>query len=144
MGTLWKAHQQARSFVPVADCDRLWGYTQLRLMVPVFLQRPLLLVFCIVLTGCHSSPKKSTPTVVFSKVPAAYQEGPYKTDITERDYTTDIIDGRVTGARPGQRIVLYAKTAGRWGGGRQSDQPFTNIDAVVGCKASDYWGLHSA
>jgi hypothetical protein len=68
-----------------------------------------------VLTGCHSSSKTSAPTVAFSKVAPAYQESPYKTDITERDYKTDIIDGRATGARPGQRIVLYAKTDGRWG-----------------------------
>jgi len=86
----------------------------------------LLLYF--VLTGCHSSPKTSTPTVAFSKVPAAYQEGPYQADITERDYKTDIIDGRATGARPGQRVVMYAKTDGRWGLCRQSRQPFTNIE----------------
>src|SRR6266705_183828 len=73
----------------------------------------VLLVY-FVLTGCHSSPKNSAPTVAFSKVPAAYQESPYKTDIFERDYKTDIIEGRATGARPGQRIVLYAKTDGRW------------------------------
>jgi hypothetical protein len=47
---------------------------------------------------------------------------PYKTDITERDYKTDTIDGRVTGARPGQRIVLYAKTDGRWGLVRRNRQ----------------------
>ena len=42
----------------------------------------VLLVY-FVLTGCHSSPKNSAPTVAFSKVPAAYQESPYKTDIIE-------------------------------------------------------------
>ena len=88
----------------------------------------VLLVY-FVLTGCHSSPKNSAPTVAFSKVAAAYQESPYKTDISERDYKTDIIEGRVTGARPGQRIVLYAKTDGRWGVCRQSGQPFTNIES---------------
>ena len=88
----------------------------------------VLLVY-FVLTGCHSSSNNSAPTVAFSKVAAAYQESPYKTDITERDYKTDIIDGRVTGARPGQRIVLYAKTDGRWGVCRQSGQPFTNIES---------------
>src|SRR5260370_4166271 len=82
--------------------------------------------------------------VVLSKVPAAYQEGPYKTDITERDYKTDIIDGRVTGARPGQRIVLYAKTDGRWGVCRQSDQPFTNIEADGRWTASVHLGLQYA
>jgi hypothetical protein len=114
---------------------------QLRRMAPVF---SLPLVFCIVLTGCHSSSKNSTTTVAFSKVAAAYQESPYKTDITERDYKTDIIDGRVTGARPGQRIVLYAKTDGRWGLCRQSGQPFTNIEADGRWKAAVHLGIQYA
>src|ERR1700693_1548582 len=103
----------------------------------------VLLVY-FVLTGCHSSSKKSAPTVAFSKVAAAYQESPYKTDITERDYKTGIIDGRVTGARPGQRILLYAKTDGRWGVCRQSGQPFTNIDTDGRWKASVHLGLQYA
>ena len=98
-----------------------------------------------VLTGCHSSSSRtSAPKVAFSKVAAAYQESPYKTDITERDYKTDIIDGRVTGARTGQRIVLFAKTDGRWGVCRQSDQPFTNIETDGRWKASVHLGLQYA
>src|SRR6266851_7748063 len=89
-----------------------------QLLVPVFLQRSLLVVVLLVysvLTGCHSSPKTSAPTVAFSKLPAA-QESHYEIDIIEnRDYKRDIVEGRATGARPRQRIVLYAKTDGRWG-----------------------------
>src|SRR6266849_5823010 len=103
----------------------------------------VLLVY-VVLTGCHSSPKNSAPTVAFSKVPAAYQESPYKKDIFERDYKTDIIDGRVPGARPGQRIALYAKTDGRWGLCRQSDRPFANIESDGRWKASVHLGLQYA
>lgn len=103
----------------------------------------VLLVY-FVLTGCHSSSRTSAPTVAFIKVAAAYQESPYKTDITERDYKIDIIDGRVTGARPGQRIVLFAKTDGRWGVCRQSDQPFTNIETDGRWKASVHLGLQYA
>ena len=102
-----------------------------------------LLVY-FVLTGCHSSSRNSAPTVAFSKGAAAYQESPYKTDITERDYKTDIIDGRVTGARPGQRIALYAKTDGRWGLCRQSGQPFTNIETDGRWKASVHLGIQYA
>jgi len=102
----------------------------------------LLLYF--VLTGCHSSSRNSAPTVAFSTVAAAYQESPYRTDITERDYKTDIVDGRVTGARPGQRIVLYAKTDGRWGLCQQSGQPFTNIEGDGRWKASVHLGLQYA
>src|SRR5271169_843278 len=93
------------------------------------------LLVCFVLTGCHSSSKNSAPTVAFSKVAAAYQEG---------DYKTDIIDGRVTGARPGQRLVLYANTDGRWGLCQQSDQPFTNIESDGRWKASVHLGLQYA
>jgi hypothetical protein len=99
---------------------------------------------CFVLTGCHSSSKHSAPTVAFSKVALAYQESPYKTDISEGDYRTDTIDGRVTGARPGQRIALYAKTDGRWGLCPQSDQPFANIESDGRWKASVHLGLQYA
>src|SRR5258707_1074211 len=102
------------------------------------------LLVCFVPTGCHSSSGNSAPTVHFSKVAAAYQESPYKTDIFERDYKTDMIEGRATGAQPGQRIVLYAKTDGRWGVCRQSGQPFANIDSDGQWKASVHLGLQYA
>jgi|SRR5579862_9681170 len=97
-----------------------------------------------VLTGCHSSSTNSAPAVAFSKVAAAYQESPYKTDITEREYKTDMVDGRVTGAQPGQRIVVFAKTDGRWGVCPQSGQPFTNIESDGRWKASVHLGLQYA
>jgi len=102
----------------------------------------VLLVY-FVLSGCHSSSTRSTPTITFTKVPPAYQESIY-TDITESDYKAGIIDGRVTGARPGQRIVLYAKTDGRWGLCAQSGQPFANIESDGQWKASVHLGLQYA
>src|SRR6266446_5585734 len=89
------------------------------------------LLIYLVLTGCRSSSRNSAPTVAFSKVAAAYQES---------DYKTAIIEGRATGARPGQRLVLYAKTDGRWGVCRQAGQPFTNIEADGRWKASVHLG----
>jgi hypothetical protein len=103
----------------------------------------VLLVY-LVLTGCHSSPKISTPTVAFSKIPTAYQESPYKIDITERDYKTDMTEGRATGVPPGQRIALYANTDGRWGLCPQSGQPFTNIGNDGRWKASVHLGIQYA
>jgi hypothetical protein len=97
-----------------------------------------------VLTGCRSSSKNPVPTVAFSKVPAAYQEDPYKTDIFERDYKTGTIEGRAIGTRPAQRIVVYAKTDGRWGVCRQSDQPFTNIETDGKWKAAVHLGIEYA
>src|ERR1700758_5398081 len=111
---------------------------------PYIVAHTAMLLMYFVLAGCRSSSRNSAPTVAFSKVAAAYQESPYKTDITERDYKTDIIDGRVTGARPGQRIVLYAKTDGRWGLCEQSGQPFTNIESDGRWKASVHLGLQYA
>jgi hypothetical protein len=104
---------------------------------------PVLLVY-FVLTGCHSSSRNSAPTVAFNNVAAAYQESPYKADITEHDYKTDIIDGRVTGARPGQRIVLYARTDGRWGLCQQSYQPFAKVESDGRWKASVHLGIQYA
>src|SRR6202795_2737615 len=103
----------------------------------------VLLVY-LVLAGCHSSPGNSAPTVAFSQVPAAYQESSYKIDITEHDYKADMVEGRATGARPGQRIVLYAKTDGRWGVCRQPGTPFTNIETDGRWKASVHLGIQYA
>src|SRR6201987_1994896 len=111
---------------------------------PYILAHTAMLLMYFVLAGCHSSSRNSAPTVAFNKVAAAYQESPYKTDITERDYKKDIIEGRVTGARPGQRMVLYAMTDGRWGLCRQSGQPFTNIAPNGRWKASVHLGIQYA
>jgi hypothetical protein len=102
------------------------------------------LLASFVLTGCHSSSKPSAPTIAFSKVPATDQGSPFRTDTFERDYKTDIMEGRVTGARPGQRIVLYAKTDGRWGVCRQPGTPFTNIENDGRWKASVHLGIQYA
>jgi hypothetical protein len=106
--------------------------------------RAFLLAFLLVLDGCARWSTNSAPTVAFSKVAAAYQESPYKTDILEHDYKTDIIEGRATGTRPGQRIALYAKADGRWGLCRQSDQPFANIESNGRFKASVHLGIQYA
>jgi hypothetical protein len=102
------------------------------------------LLACCVLSACDSSSKIAAPTLAFSKVAAAYQESPYNTDLSERDYKTGIVEGRATGARPGQRLVLYAKTDGRWGLCRQSEQPFANIETDGRWKASVHLGLQYA
>jgi hypothetical protein len=104
----------------------------------------VLLVY-FVLIGCHSSSKVSAPIVAFSKVPAAYQESPHNIHIFKgRDYKTDIIEGRATGARHGQRIVLYTKTDGRWGVYRRSGQTFTNIESDGRWNASIQLGTQYA
>jgi hypothetical protein len=71
------------------------------------------------LTGCRSQPVALTPTIVFSQVPLENSGAPDQ---------MHPIAGRVTGARSGQRIVLYARNDGRWGVQPHSGQPFTKIE----------------
>jgi len=54
------------------------------------------LVLCLSLTGCQSRQANTTPSIEFSKIPPAAQGG------RER---VDTIAGRVSGARPEQKIV---------------------------------------
>lgn len=74
-------------------------------------------LFGCILLGCRSTKPAATPTIVFSKIPPAAQGG------RER---VDTISGRVTGARPGQRIVVYARS-GPWWVQPWPDKPFIPI-----------------
>lgn len=77
------------------------------------------LVFCIFLSSCHPYQNKNQPAIEFSKIPPAAQGG------RER---VDIISGRVRGARPGQQIVIYAKS-GPWWVQPWPDKPFIPIQS---------------
>jgi hypothetical protein len=77
---------------------------ELRLLIPVFLQRSLLPVFCIALNGCQSHKANSGPSFEFTHIPPMAQGG------RER---VDTISGRVRNARPKQQIVIDAH-GGRW------------------------------
>jgi len=73
----------------------------------------LLLICCLLLDGC----RQHAPSIEFTKIPPAAQGG------RER---TDTIAGRVRGARPGQRIVVYARS-GPWWVQPWPDKPFIPI-----------------
>lgn len=74
---------------------------------------------CIAFSACKAQPSVSNPTVVFDRVPSESQADPDST------YT---VAGRVTGARTGQRIVLYAHHDGRWAlQPPRSTEPVTKI-----------------
>lgn len=77
------------------------------------------LSLCFALSACRWQPVASTPTIAFSQVPVENSEPP--------DGMRPI-SGRVTGFRPGQRIVLYARNDGRWGREPHNGQPFTKIE----------------
>jgi len=71
------------------------------------------------LEGCHPSAKPSTePKILFTQVP-------------ERDpgnqTKQDVMEGSVSGAKPGQLLVLYTQTGGRWWLQPLLSAPFTPI-----------------
>jgi hypothetical protein len=74
-------------------------------------------ILCILVCGCRSQRASVPPSIQFSRVPQADAGVPDK---------FDIIEGSVTGARPGQQLVLYARS-GSWWVQPLVNQPFTKI-----------------
>ena len=94
----------------------------------------LFLLVCVLLGGCryrHSSPP---PSIEFIRIPLAAEGGPDK---------LDIIEGRVTQARPGQKIVLFARW-GPWWVQPLADQPFTTIQPDSTWRNSTHFGTDYA
>jgi hypothetical protein len=90
-----------------------------RTMVAALLRLMLLPAFCLVLNGCQSHQTASAPSIDFSKIPPAAQGGREK---------VDTIAGRVSGFRPGQQIVIYARS-GPWWVQPWPDHPFIPIQS---------------
>lgn len=80
---------------------------------------PLAALACLLLAGCSASHSPGAPSIEFSRVPPAGEGSPDQ---------LQTIAGRVTGAQPGQRIVLFA-LSGTWWVQPLADQPFTPIQA---------------
>ncbi len=81
----------------------------------------LLVVICILLGGCQARQNGNNPahpTIEFTTVPLAGAGDPDK---------LSTIKGRVIGAQPGQKIVLYAKGETAWWVQPFANQPFTSI-----------------
>ena len=77
----------------------------------------LLLGVTMVLPGCGQDRLDGRASIKFTHVPLASAGGPN---------TGDVIAGRVSGAQPGQRVVLYARS-GLWYVQPTADHPFTEI-----------------
>lgn len=92
------------------------------------------MLLCILLSSCHSPKGSVQPVIEFSKVPRADAGGPDK---------LDIIEGRVTGARGDQQLVLYARS-GTWWIQPMADQPFTKIQSDSSWKSSTHFGTEYA
>jgi hypothetical protein len=77
----------------------------------------LLLSAFLAVNGCQSHRADHLPAIEFTKIPPAAQGGREK---------VDTIAGRVTGARQGQQIVIYAQS-GAWWVQPTVASPFTSI-----------------
>ncbi len=85
-------------------------------------------------SGCHSPEANAPPAITFIKIPPAAEGG------RER---VAVFSGRVAGALPGQRIVVYAKS-GPWWVQPWPDQPFTQIQSDSTWTVSTHLGFEYA
>jgi hypothetical protein len=85
---------------------------------------------CLAATWCGAPPPRS-PAIEFTSIPEASEGGPDK---------LVSIAGRVSGARPGQRLVLFAKS-GVWWVQPLVDEPFTSIQPDSTWTTNTHLGL---
>ena len=88
----------------------------------------------IVFYGCGSSEAITRPKVEFTEIPPAGPGGAAR---------TEPIAGRVIGAKPGQRIVVFAKS-GDWWPQPTLNNPFTPIRPDGTWSTSTHLGLEYA
>lgn len=100
---------------------------------PVQIRVLVLALTAATLCGCRA-PAGGPPSVEFGRVPRAERGG------TEK---LGEIEGRAVGARPGQRIVLYARS-GAWYVQPYADRPFTEIGPDSTWKSSTHLGTDYA
>jgi len=103
-------------------------------IVGILLKGMLSLAFCLALNGCHTRQNDTSPSIEFTKIPPAAQGG------RER---VDTISGRVIGARPGQQMVIYARS-GPWWVQPWPDQPRIPIQADSTWSTSTHLGWEYA
>lgn len=90
----------------------------------------LLAIFGILASGCHSNQLQSKQPLEVSRVPPAAIGGPER---------MDTLEGRVSGAKAGQQIVVYAKD-GVWWIQPFSSRPFTTIQNDGTWRSSTHLG----
>jgi hypothetical protein len=94
----------------------------------------LTLILSVLLAGCYSQ-KAHKPTLQITRVPAADPGGPNQ---------SDYIEGRASGAKPDEQIVLYARSGGIWWVQPFTAQPFTRIQTDSTWKNDTHLGLEYA
>jgi hypothetical protein len=95
-----------------------------------------LLAVCLLVVSCRPAPPAGKPSIVFTTVPDAAPGG------AER---LAPIAGRVTGARSGDQIVLFAKSSvGVWWVQPLTAEPFTAIQSDATWKSTIHLGMEYA
>jgi hypothetical protein len=94
----------------------------------------LLAVAIVGLWQCGYSPHKVDPAIVFTRIPASSRGGPNK---------FDVLEGRVQGGKPGQRLVIYS-LSGTWWVQPFAATPFTDIRPDSTWRASIHTGMQYA
>jgi hypothetical protein len=93
-----------------------------------------LLIVSVLLAGCNSKSVPSKPTLQITRVPAASPGGPVQMDFME---------GRASGAKPGEQIVLYARS-GIWWIQPFANHPFTKLQPDSTWRNSTHLGTDYA
>jgi hypothetical protein len=83
------------------------------------------------LAACNTVNPAVKPTIAFTKVP------PFQDGSSDK---LDVIEGKATGARPGQRVVLYAQS-GEWWVQPYATDPFTPVQPDSTWKSRTHPGL---
>ncbi len=102
--------------------------------VPVSRRRTIGVAAVLLCQACGRARGRNTPSIQFTRIPQADPEG---------SALNDIVEGRVTGASNGQKIVLYAKT-GKWFVQPLVDQPLTDVRPDFKWTNATHLGTHYA
>jgi hypothetical protein len=92
-------------------------------------------IVCLLVSSCASPPSTVDPSIEFTTIPTADTGGPAK---------LAPVAGRVTGARQGQRVVMFARSGDIWWVQPFRSRPFTAIEDGSTWKNSIHLGTEYA
>jgi len=128
----------ARSLASLLESSTMGQSVQhmrrLHAQVTLSRRRALSIVPAVLCQACRREHSTNAPSIEFTRIPQADPAGSAR---------NDIIEGRVTGGSPGQKIVLYAKT-GKWWVQPLIDQPMTALRPDFRWTNATHLGTHYA
>lgn len=98
------------------------------------MKRCFLVIICIFIWSCSSARIESEPHIEFTILPFTHEGGTVR---------MEPLEGRVIGAKAGQRIVLYTRS-GDWFVQPFADQPFTDIRSDMTWRSTVHLGTDFA